>query len=175
MLDGKKMWSVSAGWFDYNNDGLLDLFVSNYCKWEVEQGSVLRPEAGQRAYCHPKNYAPLPNTLYRNNGDGTFTDVSARDRIDKYSGKGMGAVIGRLRWRRLHRHLRRQRQPARISCFTTSAGKKFEEVALEAGVAYPESAQRHLRHGRRLQGRRQRRPARHLAHRHRERILPLYS
>src|SRR5579863_5155136 len=93
MLDGKKMWSVSAAWVDYNNDGLPDLFVSNYCKWEVNKDPFCGPKPELRAYCHPKNYAPLPNTLYHNNGDGTFTDVSADTGIGKIRGKGMGVAF----------------------------------------------------------------------------------
>jgi hypothetical protein len=139
MLDGKKMWSVSAAWVDYNNDGLADLFVSNYCKWEVNKDPVCGPNPNTRAYCHPKNYAPLPNTLYRNNGDGTFTDVSVETGIHKFSGKGMGAVIADYDGDGfMDIFVANDNHPNFL--FHNIGGKRFEEVAFESGVAYSQSA-----------------------------------
>jgi hypothetical protein len=139
VLDGRKMWSVSALWIDYNNDGLLDLFVSNYCKWEVNKDPFCGPKPEQRSYCHPKNYAPLPNTLYRNNGDGTFTDVSAETGISRVRGKGMGAVMADYDGDGFPDiFVANDTMPNFL--FHNVGGKKFEEVALENGVAYPESA-----------------------------------
>ncbi len=164
IFDGKKMWSVSAAWLDYNNDGLLDLFVSNYCKWEVNKDPFCGPNPEKRAYCHPKNYEPLPNTLYRNNGDGTFTDVSAETGIAKHLGKGMGVVIADYDGDGfMDLFVANDNLPN--SLFHNIGGKRFEEVAFESGVAYSQECQRHFRHGSRFQGCIQRRPPGYLAHR----------
>ena len=138
ILDGKKMWSVSAAWVDYNNDGLLDLFVSNYCKWEVNKDPFCGPNPGLRVYCHPNNYPNLPNTLYRNNGDGTFTDVSAETGIAKYFGKGMGAAIADYDGDGfMDVFVANDNRPNFL--FHNLGGKRFEDVALESGVAYTQS------------------------------------
>jgi hypothetical protein len=135
LLDGKKMWSVSAGWFDFNNDGLLDLFVVNYCKWEVNKDPICALNGDVRGYCHPKYYAPLHNTLYRNNGDGTFTDVSEVTGIAAKMGKGMSVSFadcdgdGFL-------DIFVANDTTRNFLFHNIEGKKFEEIGLEAGVAY---------------------------------------
>jgi len=87
-----KAWSVAAGWFDYNNDGLLDLFVTNYLNYSIGKAKLCAQE-GLPAYCSPVDFLGTPNILYRNNGDGTFTDVSKQSGISKYVGKGMGMAF----------------------------------------------------------------------------------
>jgi enediyne biosynthesis protein E4 len=135
LLNGKKMWSVGGGWFDYNNDGLLDLFVVNYCVWEVNKDPYCRVKEGVRAYCHPKNYGSLHNTIYRNNGDGTFTDVSNELGIAQQFGKGMSVTFadydgdGYL-------DAFVANDTTQNFLFHNLKGKKFEEVALPAGVGY---------------------------------------
>ncbi|HTS34938.1 MAG TPA: CRTAC1 family protein [Candidatus Solibacter sp.] len=134
-MNGKKMWSVGAGWFDYNNDGLLDLFVVNYCVWEVNKDPYCPLKSGVRGYCHPKLYTSLHNTLYRNNGDGTFTDVSEQTGISAHAGKGMSVSFADYDGDGfLDAFVANDTTPAFL--FHNLGGKKFEEVGVAAGVAY---------------------------------------
>jgi hypothetical protein len=137
--DGKKMWSVAAAWLDYNNDGLLDLFVSNYCRWDPdsEPACFANGQNGTRIYCNPRYYQPLPNTLYRNNGDGTFTDVSAQTGIAAHLGRGMGVAIADYDGDGYPDiFVANDVMPNQL--FHNMGGKRFEEAALEAGVAFTE-------------------------------------
>lgn len=87
-----KLWSVAAAWVDVDNDGWLDLVVSNYVQWdpaiEPACGSAERP-----LYCHPKAYHDTPSQLFRNNHDGTFTDITQSSGIGAQFGKGMGVAV----------------------------------------------------------------------------------
>ncbi|HYW45402.1 MAG TPA: CRTAC1 family protein [Bryobacteraceae bacterium] len=131
-----KMWSIAAGWFDYDNDGRLDLFVVNYCAWKPQTEPFCGDlKAGYRTYCHPEFYDGLPNTLYRNNGDGTFTDVSVPSGIATHIGKGMGVAFADYdQDGYLDVFVANDTEPNFL--FRNDGRGKFEEIALRAGVAY---------------------------------------
>jgi len=87
-------WSTSAGWFDYDKDGYLDLLVCNYIDWSPKNNLYCgEHRSGYRAYCNPDNYRGLRLKLYHNNHDGTFTDVSDKSGIGTPEVKGMGVVL----------------------------------------------------------------------------------
>jgi hypothetical protein len=90
---GQDGWGASSGFFDYDRDGNLDLFITNYVDWSV--GDSVKCRHGQRDYCGPARYqAPAMDALYRNNGDGTFTDVTEPSGIASGYGNGLGVVFG---------------------------------------------------------------------------------
>jgi hypothetical protein len=136
LFAGRKMWSVGAAWVDYNNDGLLDLFVANYCQWDpnAETPCALN---GTRVFCNPRMYKPLPNTLYRNNGDGTFTDVSVETGIAAHPGRGMGVAVADFDGDGFPDiFVANDDFPNQL--FHNRGGKSFEEVADDAGVSLTE-------------------------------------
>ena len=117
-------WSTSCGWFDYDNDGDLDLFVCNYVEWsrEYDEAQNFQLVGGGRAYGRPQNFEGTFPYLYRNEGDGRFTEVAEAGRParpQRRDARRRRQVAGcdflRRRFRRLDRHCRGQRHGAELS------------------------------------------------------------
>jgi hypothetical protein len=87
-------WSASCAFRDIDNDGDVDLYVVNYVDFSKDNNKFCRLIEDVRGYCHPDVYNGVPDILYRNNGDGTFTDVSREAGIHRNDGKGLGVVFG---------------------------------------------------------------------------------
>jgi hypothetical protein len=135
-LDIGGRWSVAAAWFDMENDGDLDLFVVNYVRWDPtsERECIV---SGKPDFCHPRFYESVPNALFRNNGDGTFTDVSEVSGIAKHAGKGMSAAAADFDGDGFT-DLYVTNDRAFAFLFRNHKGVRFEEVAFDWGVAVPE-------------------------------------
>ncbi len=88
------LWSTSAAFFDYDRDGYLDLFVANYLDFTLTGNKVCQDSVGARDYCSPRSYRPVPDRLYRNLGNGKFSDVTQSAGISKADGAGLGVAIG---------------------------------------------------------------------------------
>ena len=85
-------WSTSATFFDYDRDGWLDLFVANYVNFRTDMKRGCFSAGSARDYCNPVVYDPVPDTLFHNNRDGTFSDVTARAGLAQASGRGLGVL-----------------------------------------------------------------------------------
>ena len=133
-LPPAKPWSVAAAWLDYDNDGYLDLFVVNYLDWNWDNNRVCG-DPGRRLSCSPAHYEGLPNALYRNRGDGTFEDVSARTGISAHIGKGMSAATADYDGDGFQ-DVFVTNDSVRNFLFRNVNGERFEEVGVQAGVAF---------------------------------------
>ena len=89
---GNGRWGSSATFVDYDRDGLLDLYVTNYVDFTIGNNKDCFNSTGARDYCAPSTYKPVPGILYRNRGDGTFEDVSVKSGITREFGSGLGVI-----------------------------------------------------------------------------------
>ncbi len=127
-------WGASAAWLDYDRDGWLDLFVCNYAQLSFNEPKRCEV-AGMRTYCEQKAYVGQPPTLYRNNGDGTFKDVSESSGVAKHAGRALGAVsidIDDDGWCDLF--VARDASPNLL--FINTRNGMFADQSLDAEVAY---------------------------------------
>jgi enediyne biosynthesis protein E4 len=133
---GRKLWSVAAAWLDYDDDGHLDLIVSNYCDWTPGEDPICGGlNSTDRAYCHPDMYRAEPILLYHNNGDGTFTEVSAQVGLGKLLGKGMGIAVADYDGDGLPDIFIANDNDRNLLIHNLGGGK-MKEVGMEAAIAY---------------------------------------
>ncbi len=127
-------WSTSAAFFDMDNDGDLDLFVCLYLDWDYDKEMYCgQPKEGYRSYCHPHRYQPVSSVLFRNKGDGTFEDVTAKAGVD-LPGKALGVVTGDINGDGLADIYVANDAVANF-LFKNKGDGIFEEIGLIAGVA----------------------------------------
>jgi hypothetical protein len=130
-------WGLHAVWFDYNNDGYLDVYVANYLKYDDGKFRDFYPAAG---YPGPLSYSGEPDALYRNNGDGTFTDVTKQAGLYKPDGRAMSVTASDFRNLGLL-DIFVANDAMENFYFENQGNGTFIEKALEMGVAYGENGQ----------------------------------
>ena len=154
-------WSVSASFLDYDRDGWLDLYVGNYVQWDVASDKPCTGLTGRRDYCTPKVYVPAPDRLYRNRGNGTFEDVTAKSLLGGPFGPALGVASADFDgdgW---------------IDVYVANDGTEnllwmnqrngtFRNTGLLSGVSAERGWEARSEHGRRRRRLRQRRRRRHL-------------
>jgi hypothetical protein len=88
-----RRWSSSAGWADFDNDGNIDLFVVRYVDWSFDNNPYCGSDEFGQDICPPREFQGLPDSIFRNRGDGTFEDISSAGGL-RQDGKGLGVVMG---------------------------------------------------------------------------------
>jgi hypothetical protein len=133
----KDVLSVAAAWFDYDNDGNLDLVVSNYTVWTPQTDKVCAAN-GREYYCHPKTYTNVAHRLYHNLGNGRFEDVTESSGVGKELGKGMGIAIADFNGDGFQ-DVFIANDTVRNFLFINQKNGTFKESGFAWGVAYDES------------------------------------
>ena len=134
-LGKRQAFSTSALWFDYDRDGLLDLFVCNYVKWAAEHDVFCSLDGEHKSYCTPEAYVGQTCWLFHNRGNGTFEDVTASSGIFDSSSKSLGAAMldyDQDGWPDLL--VANDTQPNKL--YRNQRNGTFKDVALEAGIAF---------------------------------------
>jgi enediyne biosynthesis protein E4 len=133
-LGGRQALSTSALWFDYDRDGLLDLFVCNYVKWSPEHDVFCSLDGKHKSYCTPEAYRGETSWLFHNRGDGTFEDVTAHSGIFDSGSKALGVAMldyDRDGWPDLL--VANDTQPNKL--YRNQQNGTFRDVGMEAGIA----------------------------------------
>ena len=133
-LGKRSGFSTSALWFDYDRDGLLDLFVCNYVKWSAERDVFCSLDGKHKSYCTPEAYRGETCWLFHNRGNGTFEDVTAASGIFDSSSKSLGVAMlaNENGWPDLL--VANDTQPNKL--YRNQRNGTFKDVAVEAGLAF---------------------------------------
>jgi enediyne biosynthesis protein E4 len=134
-LGKRHAFSTSALWFDYDRDGLLDLFVCNYVKWSPEHDVFCSLDGKHKSYCTPEAYVGETCWLFRNRGNGTFEDTTAVSGIFDSSSKSLGVALldyDQDGWPDLL--VANDTQPNKL--YRNQRNGTFKDVAVEAGIAF---------------------------------------
>jgi enediyne biosynthesis protein E4 len=134
-LGHRQAFSTSALWFDFDRDGLLDLFVCNYVRWSAETDVFCSLDGKHKSYCTPEAYRGETCWLFRNRGDGTFEDVTAKSGIFDSSSKSLGVAMldyDHDGWPDLL--IANDTQPNKL--YRNRRDGSFKDVAVEAGIAF---------------------------------------
>src|SRR4051794_22286231 len=129
-------WTTSAVWFDYDNDGKLDLFLCSFVEFSLKNNVFCGDnKLGKRFYCIPRVFKPTSSLLYHNNGDGTFTEVSAGTDIQRVRGKALGVVATDINGDGLM-DLFVANDTVQNFLFANRGKGKWDEIALAAEVGF---------------------------------------
>jgi len=134
-LGKREGFSTSALWFDYDRDGLLDLFVCNYVKWSPEHDVFCSLDGKHKSYCTPEAYRGETCWLFHNRGNGTFEDVTAVSGIFDSSSKSLGVALldqDHNGWPDLL--VANDTQPNKL--YRNQRNGTFKDAAVEAGLAF---------------------------------------